>query len=746
MSRFANVFACLVHESPECVLDLVRNLCALDPASPVLLYNGGSDDALLRSPALERSGAIAVPAPKRMHWGRLHEFALDTMRFALSQFEFDALTIVDSDQLAIRAGYSDFLGSHLSAPERVGLLGSAPDRQTLETAIAPARTLFSEADLWRPFIRKFPDGEQKFLYWTFWPTTVFTASAARELVSFWDRDEELKSLLSRSRIWATEEVLLPTLVALLGFEIGRNPASYGYVQFRRNYSVADLESAMRAPHVFWIHPVPRSYANPLRMRVRGRFAEYRRAGLRSSGASEADLPVPRLLRHRQVIETMAGIEGWLEPAEGELLLSAAVEALRGDGARRLVEIGSYCGRSTSVLAAAVKALSPDSRVYAIDPHKGLVGSLDSVLHSGSPTLDRFRANLRRAGVDDVVETVLQCSFEVDWSGAIHLLLIDGLHDYINVSRDFYHFEEFLAPGSLILFHDYAAYYPEVMAFVDELLAQGGYRRIELSHTLMLVQKLDRQPAACGAGVSPRGDLARPICQTIQQLPLVSCIMPTGNRRALVSKAIEYFDRQDYPNLELIILDDGAETVADLIPDDSRFRYHRMPEVRSMGAKHNLACELARGEIICHWDDDDWMAPWRVSYQVQELLSRGPDTLCGLSRLLFYDPVARRAWRYVYPGGSRPWVSGGTFCYRKSVWEQSRFPDLNEGADTRWVWGLAGAVVLPHEDSSFYVATIHGRNTSPRRLQDSRYQPCAAEEIENLLGTDLAFYRSWPLSS
>jgi glycosyltransferase involved in cell wall biosynthesis len=222
-------------------------------------------------------------------------------------------------------------------------------------------------------------------------------------------------------------------------------------------------------------------------------------------------------------------------------------------------------------------------------------------------------------------------------------------------------------------------------------------------------------------------------------------MPTGNRRALVSKAVEYFRRQDYPNLELIVLDDGKEPVEDLANGDDRIRYCRMPDVRTMGAKHNLACEMARGEIIVHWDDDDWMAPWRISYQVRDLLNRRSETLCGLSRLLFYDPLARRAWRYVYPPNSRPWVSGGTFCYRKRLWERWPFPNLNEGADTRWVWGLAGAAVLPHEDCSFYIATIHGRNTSPRRLNDARYQPCAAEEIETLLSSDLPFYRNWPLA-
>lgn len=58
------------------------------------------------------------------------------------------------------------------------------------------------------------------------------------------------------------------------------------------------------------------------------------------------------------------------------------------------------------------------------------------------------------------------------------------------------------------------------------------------------------------------------------LPLVSCIMPTYNRRAFVPQAIYYFLRQDYPNKELIIVDDSTDEVGDLIPGDERIRYIR----------------------------------------------------------------------------------------------------------------------------------------------------------------------------
>ena len=91
----------------------------------------------------------------------------------------------------------------------------------------------------------------------------------------------------------------------------------------------------------------------------------------------------------------------------------------------------------------------------------------------------------RAGLSEVVVTVLQRSYEVRWERPVTLLLIDGLHDYASVSRDFRHFEPWLADGAHVVFHDYADYYPGVRAFVDELLAGDRFARVQLADSLMV---------------------------------------------------------------------------------------------------------------------------------------------------------------------------------------------------------------------------------------------------------------------
>src|SRR5689334_12979542 len=119
---------------------------------------------------------------------------------------------------------------------------------------------------------------------------------------------------------------------------------------------------------------------------------------------------------------------------------------------------------------------------------------------------------------------------------------------------------------------------------------------------------------------------------------ISCIMPTYNRREYIPRAIQYFLRQDYANRELIIVDDGSDPISDLIPPDPSIRYIRLDTRHSIGAKRNMACEAARGEVIAHWDDDDWHAPHRLRYQA-EALGNADKALCGLTKLLFYEPAA-----------------------------------------------------------------------------------------------------------
>lgn len=230
--------------------------------------------------------------------------------------------------------------------------------------------------------------------------------------------------------------------------------------------------------------------------------------------------------------------------------------------------------------------------------------------------------------------------------------------------------------------------------------------------------------------------------TITSQPLVSCIMPTYNRRGFVPQAIRCFLRQDYPNLELLVVDDGTDPIRDCVPESERIRYIRLEQKLTIGAKRNLACEHARGEFVLHWDDDDWYPPWRVGVQVSALIDRGAD-LCGSSRVSYYDAATERAWEYRYAGSETAWVAGNTLAYRKCFWEHNKFPHIQVGEDTRFVWNAARKTICDLTEPTLCVAMMHSGNTSPKETGGTCWHAQSSEPMRALLGDDVYFYRTEP---
>lgn len=259
---------------------------------------------------------------------------------------------------------------------------------------------------------------------------------------------------------------------------------------------------------------------------------------------------------------------------------------------------------------------------------------------------------------------------------------------------------------------------------------------------------EKPPAAPADSKAPRHDLR------IAGAPLVSLIMPTCNRRRFIPQAIRRLLRQDYPNLELVIVDDGADSVADCMPADPRIRYFRLDQKLTVGAKRNFACEQARGEFIAHCDDDDWYPASRVRAQMSALLDSSAD-VCGSSRIYYYAPATEQAWEYCYTASSPAWVGGNTLVYRKSAWERGPFPDLQVGEDSHFICYGGGKTICDLAAPELCVGMVHAGNTSYKETTGEFWRPQPSAHIERLLGDDLHVYRAllgpsslacWPLIS
>jgi predicted O-methyltransferase YrrM len=469
----ANVHALLAHERPECLIDLIRNLRFHDDVSPILLYDGSASGDLIdhRLP-WARWGVEIVPDPRPMKWGTLHGFALDCIRHLRGRAH-DALTIVDSDQAMLRRDYSAFLAAHFDSAQ-LGVLSSDARPQDRTTRIPPAQTAHAERALWQPFLDRFAGGDDAFVHWTFWPGTVIGADAGRAIGDLF-RDPQLQSILIASRLWATEEILFPTLARLLGFPVQQNPCQGYWTQYRRAWTTRDLDAALADRATFWMHPIPRLPDHPLRRHLRERCGQYR-------VAPPAPLPAPDAATEA-IMATMRSIPGWLSDNEARAILSAAQSVPKGG---HIVEIGSHCGKATSLLGHAARAA--DAYVTAIDRFDGITGSRDDRLTREPATRVRFDQMLAATGLGDRIDARTGDAADVAIADPVDFLLVDGLHDYAAVASDFAAIEAALTANARVAFHDYADYFPGVAAFVDELVATGQWEIESAVETLRILRR------------------------------------------------------------------------------------------------------------------------------------------------------------------------------------------------------------------------------------------------------------------
>jgi hypothetical protein len=173
------------------------------------------------------------------------------------------------------------------------------------------------------------------------------------------------------------------------------------------------------------------------------------------------------------LAAVAGVEGWMSDGQARRLweLGSAVPA-----GGRIVEIGSFRGRSAIVLAL---ASGGSAEVVAIDPHAGndrgpqeIVGSVSV----GEADHAAFVSNLSEAGVFERVRHVRMPSQDALGSveGSIDLLYVDGAHRFGPASDDIARWGARVRPGGTMLVHDSFSSIGVTLALMRLLFAGGSF--------------------------------------------------------------------------------------------------------------------------------------------------------------------------------------------------------------------------------------------------------------------------------
>lgn len=231
------------------------------------------------------------------------------------------------------------------------------------------------------------------------------------------------------------------------------------------------------------------------------------------------------------------------------------------------------------------------------------------------------------------------------------------------------------------------------------------------------------------------------------IPLVSAIMPTRGRPEMARAAVKSWLLQDWRNSELVVMDDPEDPSFPLgsfqfLDADPHLYWPNITYLSvariTVGEKRNLACAVANGAIIIHFDSDDYSAPGRISHQVNGLIewpgARAPRMarVVGYSALTFHE---LRAVRVLDDDGFRPpasewwhWrekdglAAGTSLCYWRDWWRHHPFTADNLAEDDLfYAEALRLGVAAANDGAHLLRATNHAGCVSGRLIGGAEWE-------------------------
>lgn len=205
------------------------------------------------------------------------------------------------------------------------------------------------------------------------------------------------------------------------------------------------------------------------------------SGIPVSDAPAASAPAPDVptldVPAPDVLAAFEAAKGFMPAHEGRALYAAAVEA--GGLGLPLLEVGTYCGRSTVLLADAARRAGVTA--LTVDHHRGSEEQQPGWEYHDPETVDpelgvmdtlpTFRRTLHRAGLEEHVVALVGRSPQVAavWNSPLGLVFIDGGHTDEHANADYEGWAPHVADGGLLVVHDV---FPDP---VDEFTGQAPYR-------------------------------------------------------------------------------------------------------------------------------------------------------------------------------------------------------------------------------------------------------------------------------
>lgn len=242
---------------------------------------------------------------------------------------------------------------------------------------------------------------------------------------------------------------------------------------------------------------------------------------------------------------------------------------------------------------------------------------------------------------------------------------------------------------------------------------------------------------------------------MDKTPLVSVVVPVYNMESFLPETLDSILASDYPNFEVVVVDDGSKDASyrvacDYAKKDRRVRAYTQPNGGACAAR-NHAVRLAKGEFILPVDADNLIEPGLIADSVKEIL-KDPSVKVVAPRADFFG---ERTGEWKLPPFSlhllaRKNIMDTCALYRKVEWERAGGYCESIIAREDWEFWIAvlkdgGKVVrLPEIGLHYRIRNVSKRVTdrSLKRHVVKTLNARHPEFFERELGGPLRYRRSW----
>ena len=160
----------------------------------------------------------------------------------------------------------------------------------------------------------------------------------------------------------------------------------------------------------------------------------------------------------------------------------------------------------------------------------------------------------------------------------------------------------------------------------------------------------------------------------EDLPYVSIVTPTKNRKFIFDLPINNFSNFNYPphKLEWIIIDNGTENLKDILPDDKRIKYITVePDKYSIGELRNMSIENSSHEYIVYMDDDDYYDINSVKARIISLLKYKEEGIecVGCESVPFFNLINGEN---MTGSNKKNYLAEASMAHTKEFWRKRQF--------------------------------------------------------------------------